>query len=61
MTKQLVFMGRPPDFDDKEALLEWVTQLSRRLTGREATPEEIAASRRILGLPPTESTVRGDA
>jgi len=52
MTKQLVFMGRPPE--DKEALLEWVMRLSRRLTGREATHEEIAASRRILGLAPTK-------
>jgi len=59
MTMQLVFMGRPPE--DKEALLEWVMRLSRRLTGREATPEEMAASRRILGLPAAESTDRGGA
>jgi hypothetical protein len=54
MTKQLVFMGRPPDFDDKEALLEWVAMVCRRITGKEPTPEEIAASRRTLGLPPTK-------
>lgn len=49
MTKQLLFMGRPPDSDDGEDRLEWLIQLSRRLTGREPTPEEIVAARRILG------------
>jgi hypothetical protein len=54
MTKQLVFMSRPPDFDDKEVLLEWVTRLSVRLTGREPTPEEVEEARRILASPTTK-------
>lgn len=55
MTKQLLFMGRPPDFDNKEALLEWVLMVSRRITGKEPTPEDVAAARRTLGLPVSES------
>lgn len=51
MTKRLVFMSRMPD--DEEARLKWLSRLSRRLTGREPTPEEIATARRELGLPPT--------
>jgi hypothetical protein len=58
MTKQLVFMGRPPDFDDKEVLLEWVTRLSRRLTGREPTHQEIVEARRILASPTTKEPRR---
>lgn len=55
MTRQLLFMGRPPDFDDGEALLRWVLMVSRRVTGNEPTPEEIVAARRTLGLPASES------
>ncbi len=50
MTKQLLFMGRPPE--DKEELLEWIAGLSRKITGREPTPEEVEKARRTLGLPP---------
>ncbi len=51
MTKQLLFMSRPPD--DKEEWLEWIAGLSRKITGREPTPEEVEKARLTLGLPPT--------
>jgi hypothetical protein len=54
MTKQLLFMSRPPDFDDGEALFEWVLGLTRKISGKEPTPEEIEEARRTLGLPPTK-------
>jgi len=58
MTKQLLYMGRPPD--DEEARLEWVLEVYRRITGKEPTPEDIEATRRTLGLPPAPSMDRSD-
>ena len=43
MTKRLLYMGRPPD--DEEARLEWVLGVYRRITGKEPTPEDVAAAR----------------
>jgi hypothetical protein len=45
------YVERPP-LDDPEALYAWTGELFRKLTGKDPTPEDRAASRKRLGLPP---------
>jgi len=42
--------------EDPEAVLEALVAVSRKLTGRDPTPEELTEARRDFGLPEAEPT-----